>query len=205
MVKHAYIHPRYWLTEGLPGDPLGGTAVYDIAILRLEKTIRFSTSILPACLPHMASKEYINLTAVASGWGRTLGTADQSFLQQVDMTVLPIEKCQNITRIKGIEGLHNITNKYYLINESHTLCAGYYNASETSYEFTGIHQGDSGGSLIVQEIDTLKSTIIGVAVDGPGEENYVIEPYFQYTNVANLMPLILKTIHKGNESIFLLE
>ena len=36
-VKHAYIHPRYWLSEAIAGDPLGSIAVFDIAMIIIGK------------------------------------------------------------------------------------------------------------------------------------------------------------------------
>ena len=90
-----------------------------------------------------------------------------------------------------------------MINESHAVCAGYYNASETSYNYTGIYYGDSGSSLIIRDIETQKSTMIGVAVDIPGVKYYAIEPHFQYANVAILIPWVLKTIKKGKQRISL--
>merc|ERR1711936_735179 len=43
----------------------------DVAILRLEKDVVFSSSVIPACLPTDSRQSYTGYTGYVSGWGTT--------------------------------------------------------------------------------------------------------------------------------------
>ena len=89
--RHGYFHPKFRLIS-IPA--FRKTSVYDIAILTLENNVRYSTTIIPACLPEKSSMAYVNYTAIASGWGSTFGTGSQDRLREVNLFVLPIKECQ---------------------------------------------------------------------------------------------------------------
>ena len=154
----------------------------------LSASIRFSTTILPACLPQILSNHYTNHTAIAAGWGRTWGTGDQSRLREVDMKVLSIETCQNANWVKKIAKTRNTPPGIHLVNSSYALCAGEY---EPRMNYTGIQAGDSGSSLIIRDQKTNRNTIIGIAMLAPKREAaYKKEPYFIYANVKSFVPWI---------------
>lgn len=43
----------------------------DIALVRLEKPVKYNENIKPACLPKSNTNMYIGSSAVVSGWGTT--------------------------------------------------------------------------------------------------------------------------------------
>jgi len=70
---------------------------YDIALLRLKKLPELSPGELwPVCLPTAPVASYEGQPATVIGWGRTAGKAGSSarFLQELDVTVISQEKCQ---------------------------------------------------------------------------------------------------------------
>jgi hypothetical protein len=77
-IKKRDPHPRYWADENQE------LTAYDIAVLTLEEPVRFSTTILLACLPYQSSKIYVNRSATAAGWGLTWGTGYGKLLREVD-------------------------------------------------------------------------------------------------------------------------
>ena len=172
-------HPKYDRNDNFSPD---------IAVLTLAEPIRFSTTILPACLPQISSDHYTNHTATAAGWGLTWGTGDQDRLREVDMTVLIIETCQNLDWVIEEEKRRNTPPGIRLVNSSNFLCAGEY---EPHFNYTGVQKGDSGGALIIRDEKTKKNTIIGIANMAPmSEEAYNEEPSFFYTNVKPFVPWI---------------
>ena len=184
-VQNVTKHPDYWFD--------GYVSTHDIAILTLEEPVRFSTTILPACLPfpnHVRyPKGYTNLTATAAGWGITWDTGDQDKLNEVDLTVLPIELCQYTKWAKEHEKEIGFPEGLSFINDSYALCAGEYEAKE---EYTGIQRGDSGGALIIKNNES--SVTIGVAAMAPLHNEYPEEPYFIYTDVKKFLPWIVETM-----------
>ena len=79
-------HPDYNGT--LPVD-------YDFAILTLAKTITFSLTVAPICLPASVQADFAGEEATVTGWGSTLayGGSLPTTLQQVDMQVMENSLC----------------------------------------------------------------------------------------------------------------
>ncbi|CAH1400959.1 unnamed protein product [Nezara viridula] len=65
----------------------------DIAILVTSTPISFNQEVGPVCLWKEKSNldgEYIKVM----GWGTTKGTAEENFLREVDLKVIPLDKCK---------------------------------------------------------------------------------------------------------------
>jgi len=123
---------------------------YDFAMITLIRSISFSSTILPACLPKTSKNDYAWERAQTSGWG-LLQNDDHSGkrserkkvnkLMSVDLTVLPYSVCKNASKYEN-QRSDNDTEKY--INPSHMLCVG--SAKPVPLKAAkGIWQGDSGG------------------------------------------------------------
>jgi len=118
----------------------------DIMLLRLDRDVRFTKSIHPACLPTNLTEKYDSGHAFVSGWGATL--ANQKVgdrLKQTTLRLFPLddEKCFNTVKQKVPDT---------------QLCA---------YEDeTDSCQGDSGGPLMRLEND--RYTVIGIVSHGSG-------------------------------------
>ena len=114
---------------------------YDFAIITLNTSISFSSTILPACLPRNSKSDYAWSQAQTSGWGLLQNydfegrKTKVNELMTVDLTVLPESWCKNATEYES-----NLDKKYF--DASHTLCVG---SIETNSQ-KGIWQGDSGGT-----------------------------------------------------------
>ena len=186
--KPPHTHPRYWIDEGKE------LSAYDIAVLTLEKPVRFSSTILPACLPYQSSRVHVNKSATAAGWGLTWGTGNQYRLREVDLTILPMKTCQSAKWIVEYHEIKNISKGVNLVNESHALCAGRYKDTFGPYNYTGVQSGDSGSHLILKDKETGLSTVIGVAMLSPRDSEYGESPYFIYSDVKQVIPWILDII-----------
>ena len=188
-IKRSYKHPDFIQYPKYKETTLG-----DIAVSTLEKPVKFSTTILPACLPYKSSREYVNITATAVGWGKTvdewLETGNQDRLQEVGLTILPMSECQKFEWVIDDEGKRNISKG---INESHAFCAGRYKDTDVFQNYTGIHEGDSGGPLTAKDKKTGLNIIIGVAIVAPlgnfeSQARYNRNPYFLYSDVKQFLP-----------------
>ena len=145
-VKSKSIHPEYWVE--------GDTAAYDIAILTIEKPVKFSSTILPACLPKDANKTHLGHQVITAGWGRSIlkdnetepSYPKQRVLRAVNITVRPMSECKKASWF--IDDLNNITTPGRGINETFTICAGK-NNGEPIDTWIGAAMGDSGGIYIL--------------------------------------------------------
>jgi transmembrane serine protease 3 len=118
-------HPQY--------DP--DTTANDIAIIKLEKPIKFSSTVQPACLPAVGEVVPDNVQATVAGWGLTReGGADTSnILMQVGVPTIGNHDCDSQYRSQRIK-----------IDQSQMLCAGYKQGGKDAC------QGDSGGPFVVK-------------------------------------------------------
>ncbi|MFP2902442.1 serine protease [Corallococcus sp. 4LFB] len=184
-VTRAVHHPQY--------NP--DTTMNDIAVLKLDKPIKFDTSVagacgqssgmrpnlaprlaggntrVPVCLPAPGERVAENTMATVAGWGLTQegGYDTSSLLLQVGVPVLRHQDVANSYRSQGI-----------VIDESAMLGAGYPQGGKDAC------QGDSGGPLVVKGsqgyvLQGIVSFGVGCARAGlPGI----------YTRVSNYIPWI---------------
>lgn len=102
----------------------------DIALIRLDRNIRYSNSIRPICLPSViGSTDKVTNQFTVAGWGRTLENRKSQTKQKLVMTLVDQQKCVS----KFAKAKVKIVPSQ--------LCAGG-NYAEDSCE------GDSGGPLM---------------------------------------------------------
>ncbi|NXA61454.1 OVCH2 protein, partial [Mohoua ochrocephala] len=97
-VQSVIQHPKFD-----PRTPMN----YDIALLKLDGTFNFSSSVLPACLPHPGEKFGAGYICTACGWGRLKenGLLPQ-VLYEVNLPILNSRECSRAlsTLKKPIQG-----------------------------------------------------------------------------------------------------
>lgn len=123
------------------GDPLHD--IHDVALLKLDRKVQYSSAIKPVCLPTSRTFKYVGKYGIISGWGTLSfkGPLSQYPLEAA-VRVISNEKCMP-TRIVG---------SHFAENTKAMFCA--YNVN------TDACQGDSGGPMIIQ--DGTKITQIGI-------------------------------------------
>jgi secreted trypsin-like serine protease len=129
-----------------PADMNPRTMENDIMLLRLDRDVRFTKRIHPACLPKNSTERYDSGKAFVSGWGAT--RANQKVgdrLKETTLRLFPLddEKCFNTVQKK-------VPDKQ--------LCA-YEDGTDSC-------QGDSGGPLMRTENG--RYTVIGIVSHGSG-------------------------------------
>ncbi|XP_072859755.2 serine protease 30-like [Pogona vitticeps] len=123
------VHPYY----------AGDAQSADIALVRLEKPINFSRTILPICLPSSSDIIPVNTSCWATGWGKFFSTSIMArILQEVEIPIIDNEECDNMYHQKS--DVVAMPEGYRLIYED-MICAGYAEGKKDTC------QGDSGGPL----------------------------------------------------------
>jgi len=128
----------------------------DIAIIKLDTPINFTSTIQPACLPQAEEIVADNADAIVAGWGLTReGGADTSnVLMQVGVPVINSNECAKMYKAARIT-----------IESDAMMCAGYKQGGKDAC------QGDSGGPFVVKKDNayTLQGVVsFGIGCARPG-------------------------------------
>jgi len=126
----------------------------DIAVLKLETPIKFSSTIQPACLPSPGEIVPDEAVGTIAGWGKMKeGRYNEGsrVLNQVGVPVVNSQRCIDWYR-----------REFMLVSPKEMFCAGY------SYGVKDSCQGDSGGPLVFPNGDTGTFVLQGVVSFGNG-------------------------------------
>ncbi|GIY16980.1 plasma kallikrein [Caerostris darwini] len=109
---------------------------YDVALLKLDKAVRYHDTVSPVCLPRK-DWDFQGWKGVITGWGKTDAGLSNRFgtrlLQKVDVPIISNDECEEWHMEKGID----------ITISKEMMCAGYEEGKKDACV------GDSGGPLIV--------------------------------------------------------
>lgn len=145
-------HPDYNYTNGRT----------DIAMVYLERNVKFNPLISPICMPNspqLRSKSYVDTNPFVAGWGKTQeGGETSNVLQELMVPVLKNEVCQ---RSYEAIRLYFGDNQF----DRAVICAGVLAGGKDTC------QGDSGGPLMTVDdggVKTPRFYLIGIVSYGRG-------------------------------------
>ncbi|CAG9811731.1 unnamed protein product [Chironomus riparius] len=123
----------------------GSTAVNDVALIKVRKTIFYSANVLPVRLPSQSDNNtFAGQTGILSGWGFNMNRnkSEPNILQFIEEQILTNDECsaQNVNYPEIIESEICISS-----NNGKTACPG-----------------DSGSPLVVRD-DKLGDILVGIA------------------------------------------
>uniref|UniRef100_A0A0K8WBX2 CLIP domain-containing serine protease n=1 Tax=Bactrocera latifrons TaxID=174628 RepID=A0A0K8WBX2_BACLA len=133
----------------------------DVAVLWLERNVKFRETISPICLPTalpIRQKSYVSYTPFVVGWGKTMeGGVSSNVLQELQIPIFKNDVCErsykNINRLVSADQF-----------DDGVLCAGVLSGGKDTC------QGDSGGPLMIPESynNNVRYYLIGVVSYGVG-------------------------------------
>lgn len=129
-VNKVKLHPNFRFSASHPDR-------YDIAILKLDKPVKYTDNVLPVCLPSKDLK-FENMVGTVTGFGKTDPSLSNRYgtrlLQKVDVPIIENNECERWHRTRGID----------LKIFPEMMCAGYEDGLKDACV------GDSGGPLVVK-------------------------------------------------------
>lgn len=164
-IKRLFKHPRYNVTCKYN---------YDVALLKLNRTLKFNNRVGPVCLPdsEFAAGSICHVT----GWGATgLGKKLSKTLKQTTLPLVPRDTCKRSYR--------NFRSYGYCVTKR-MRCAGYARGGVDAC------RGDSGGPLVCSR--NRKWYLMGVV--SWGAECGSVGRYGVYADVLKLKRWIQETI-----------
>nr|XP_039268100.1 A disintegrin and metalloproteinase with thrombospondin motifs adt-1-like [Styela clava] len=126
--------------------------INDIALIELDKPVRFNRWVRPVCLPN-GEKPKIGTKCYAAGWGlqHEDDLSPATKLQHVDLPIVEPQKC--------IKAYKDEDTK---VNRTIMMCAGYDEGGKDSC------RGDSGGPFVCQRCNSCGWYLAGVVSFGSG-------------------------------------
>ncbi|XP_068209796.1 venom protease-like [Palaemon carinicauda] len=134
-------------------------AYHDLALLKLNRPVQFTSSIRPVCLPWGAESErnLENQKVTLTGWGRTQFQGSRSpSLLEVEVTVFPTSQCD-----RNYQSLPDYASTWPQGIGSESICSGDENGGKDAC------QGDSGGPIVSRDSQN-RYTVAGVVSVGYG-------------------------------------
>uniref|UniRef100_A0A8C2WI92 Complement component 1, r subcomponent n=1 Tax=Cyclopterus lumpus TaxID=8103 RepID=A0A8C2WI92_CYCLU len=177
LASSVHVHPEYNNSNSVNFN-------HDIALIKMQDSVTFSSSIMPICLP-AAGATYINgMMGLVSGFGITEIDDRRILTNKMNYVHLPVvtqETCSNsITLLKRTRnGVPSLTENMF--------CAGVPEGGKDSC------QGDSGGPYSLREDGRFWAAgIVSWGIDCGKQGTYGV-----YTRVANYIDWINKTMQEN--------
>jgi trypsin len=145
----------------------------DITMMKMSSSVAFRNEIVPICIPHQSTINYVGQSAIASGWGATAsGGAAQTTKRCVTLPIISQTTCAANLRP-------------YTVFEATMICAA--NVGD------GLDtcQGDSGGPLVTTHPDG-RYYLVGITSWGVGCGNTGV-----YTRVTAFTSWMISTMNAG--------
>lgn len=115
----------------------------DVAVLWLERNVKFRETISPICLPTATAirqKNYTSFTPFVVGWGKTMeGGVSSNVLQELQIPIFGNHVCES-----SYKNIKRLVSKDQF--DDSVLCAGVLSGGKDTC------QGDSGGPLMIPEV-----------------------------------------------------
>lgn len=151
-VNKVKLHPNFRFSASHPDR-------YDIAILKLDKPVKYTDNVLPVCLPSKDLK-FESMVGTVTGFGKTDPSLSNRYgtrlLQKVDVPIIENNECERWHRTRGID----------LKIFPEMMCAGYEDGLKDACV------GDSGGPLVVKTAagpnGSFRWTLAGITSAGFG-------------------------------------
>uniref|UniRef100_A0A1Y1L107 CLIP domain-containing serine protease n=1 Tax=Photinus pyralis TaxID=7054 RepID=A0A1Y1L107_PHOPY len=169
-VSEVVVHEMY--------DPFDQNQYHDIALLRLEYDVQFTTFIKPICLPTSEKLQgnYVGINMTVAGWGKTETKSESKVKLKLQVPVRSMDECGPVYSTKNVK------------LSKGQLCAGGIEGKDSC-------RGDSGGPLMTLYYvpSDYNWYATGVVSFGPSPCGVAGWPGV-YTKVSEYIPWILKTI-----------
>ncbi|KAH7945331.1 hypothetical protein HPB49_009666 [Dermacentor silvarum] len=140
------IHPNFAFSASQPDR-------FDVALLRLDRHVRYQENILPICLPPRGWT-FEGWRASVTGWGKTDSTLSNRYgtrvLQKVEVPIITRSECEHWHHIRGIR----------IRIHQEMMCAGYKEGRRDACV------GDSGGPMMLNLNG--RWTLVGITSAGFG-------------------------------------